>query len=50
MRKHGRTARRIKKLLWQVHVPRWVDNQGVLLPTEGSGISRGIRRQIFFSE
>ena len=50
MRRRGRTARRIKKLLWRVHVPRWVDNQGVLLPTEGAGISPGIRRQIFFSE
>lgn len=50
MRRRSRTARRIKKLLWRVHVPRWVDNQGVLLPTEGPGISPGIRKQIFFSE
>lgn len=50
MRRGGRTARRIKKLLWRIHVPRWVDNHGVLLPTEGPGISPGIRRQIFFSE
>jgi len=50
MRRYGRTARRIKKLLWRVHVPHWVDNHGVLLPTEGAGISQGIRKQIFFSE
>ncbi len=50
MRRRSRTARRIKKLLWWVHVPAWVDNQGVLLPTEGPGISPGIRKQIFFSE
>lgn len=50
MRSRGRTARRIKKLLWRVHVPRWADNHGVLLPTEGPGISKAIRRQIFFSE
>lgn len=50
MRRRSRTARRIKKLLWRVHVPGWVDNHGVLLPTEGPGISADIRRQIFFSE
>jgi FkbM family methyltransferase len=50
MRKRGRTARRIKKLLWRVHVPHWVDNHGVLLPTAGAGISQGIRKQIYFSE
>ncbi|OGA17930.1 MAG: hypothetical protein A3I63_04295 [Betaproteobacteria bacterium RIFCSPLOWO2_02_FULL_66_14] len=50
MRRRSRTARRIKKLLWRVHVPGWVDNHGVLLPTEGPGISAGIRKQIFFSE
>ena len=50
MRRRSRTARRIKKLLWRVHVPGWVDNHGVLLPTEGPGISPGIRRQIYFGE
>lgn len=50
MRRRSRTARRIKKLLWRVHVPGWVDNHGVLLPTDGPGISAGIRRQIFFGE
>jgi FkbM family methyltransferase len=50
MRSGGRTARRIKKLMWRLHVPRWVDNHGVLLPTQGPGVSAGIRRQIYFSE
>lgn len=50
MRRRSRTARRIKKLLWRVHVPGWVDHHGVLLPTEGPGISPQIRRQIFFGE
>jgi FkbM family methyltransferase len=50
VRRRSRTVRRIKKLLWWVHVPAWVDNEGVLLPTEGPGISPGIRRQIFFGE
>jgi FkbM family methyltransferase len=36
--------------MWRVHVPRWVDNYGVLLPTQGPGISAGIRKQIYFSE
>ncbi len=50
MRRRSRTARRIKKLLWWVHVPAWVDNQGVLLPTEGPGISPAIRKEIFFGD
>lgn len=50
MRRRSRTARRLKKLLWRVHVPGWMDNHGVLLPTDGPGISPGIRKEIFFSD
>lgn len=50
MRRHGRTERRLKKLLWRIRVPQWVDNCGVRLPTNHPLIAPGIRRQIFFGE
>ncbi|MBI2961667.1 MAG: FkbM family methyltransferase [Betaproteobacteria bacterium] len=50
MRRHGRTERRLKKLLWHIRVPKWVDNCGVRLPTDHPLITPGIRRQIFFGE
>lgn len=50
MRAHGRSARRLKKLLWWIHVPPFVNNRGVLLPTKHPLISEGIRKQIYFCE
>lgn len=50
MKRQSRSARRLKKLLWHLRVPEFVDNQGVLLPTRHAAISEGIRRQIYFGE
>lgn len=44
----GKTARRIKKLLQHVHVPAYVNNHGVMLPTRHRMISPGIKREIYF--
>jgi FkbM family methyltransferase len=50
MRQNGRGRRRLKKLLWKFHVPRFVDNRGVLLPTAHPAISPAIRKEIFFGD
>lgn len=50
MKRPSHLSRRLKKLLWRVHVPSFVTNQGVLLPTRHAAISEGIRKQIYFGE
>lgn len=46
MRRSGRTARRIRKLLWHVRKPAWADNHGILLPVDHPALSEGIAREI----
>lgn len=50
MKHVSRSKRRLKKLLWHVHVPSFVSNHGVLLPTKHTAISKGIRKQIYFEQ
>jgi len=50
MHKTSRRMRRLKKLLWMVHAPSFVDNQGVKLPLKHAAISEGIRKNIYFGE
>jgi len=50
MRKQGKTAKRLRKLMWHVKPPRYADNAGVLLPTLHACISKPIGRQICIGE
>jgi FkbM family methyltransferase len=50
MRKNGRTAKRLKKLLWPISKPAWADNHGIQLPVNHPAVSEGIARQIYFGE
>lgn len=50
MRKQGRTAKRIKKILWRFGMPNFSDNYGVILPVKHRLISKGIAKQIYFGE
>ncbi|WP_287600575.1 FkbM family methyltransferase [Thiothrix sp.] len=50
MKKQGRTARRIKKILWRFGMPDFSDNYGVMLPVKHALISKGIAKQIYFEE
>lgn len=50
MQDKSRSKRRLKKFLWKVHVPDFVDNRGVLLPTRHSTISPAIRKEIYFGD
>jgi len=50
IRKNGRTARRLRKLLWRIRKPEFADNFGVLLPVRHPLISPGIAREIGFGE
>lgn len=42
----GRTARRVRKLLWKVRRPAWAYNRGILLPVDHPAVSEGIAREI----
>jgi FkbM family methyltransferase len=46
MRKSGRGARRVRRLLWRVRKPAWADNHGILLPVDHPAVSEGIAREI----
>ncbi|MBL8473235.1 MAG: FkbM family methyltransferase [Rhodocyclaceae bacterium] len=46
IRKQGRTARRLRKLLRRFHTPAYADNFGVLLPVKHPLISPGIGKEI----
>ena len=50
IRKNGRTARRIRKLLRHVYKPAFADNFGILLPMRHALISPGIAKEIYSGE
>lgn len=50
IRKQGRTARRLRKLLRHVYRPEFADNFGVLLPLRHSLISPAIAKEIYLGE
>ncbi len=50
IRKHGRTARRLRKLLRHIHRPQFADNFGVRLPLKHALISPSIAKEIYFGE
>jgi FkbM family methyltransferase len=50
MGSQGRTAKRIKKILWMFAKPEFASSHGIELPVKHRLISEGIAKQIFFGE
>lgn len=48
MGKTGKTQRRLRKLMWNIRVPTWSDNAGILLPTRHPSLTPGISKEIYF--
>lgn len=47
---HGKTGKRIKKILWKFRIPDYSLFHGVCLPVKHNLISKSIARQIYFGE